>query len=228
MRIRRKPGTKEKLLAMKGLVWDDPFGNAGRWREILNNPEGPLYVELGTGKGKFITTIAELHPQINFVGIEREQEVLLKTALKAQEKGLTNLALLWIDGEHLEEIFAPGEVDRLYLNFPDPWPKRRHAKRRLTHPRFLEKYLQIMKPGAEIHFKTDDSQLFEFSLNEFSNAGWRLKNICLDVANRGPEDNITTEYEEKFREQGLPIYRCEVVLPAAKEQPEGEDKGEDK
>lgn len=217
MRIRRKPDTVEKLLSMKELVLTEPHQNLGRWREAVGNPQTPLYVELGTGKGKFITTLASRYPQINFVGIEREQEVLLKTALKAQEKELNNLLLLWTDGEHLEEIFAPGEVDRLYLNFPDPWPKNRHAKRRLTHRRFLEKYLQIIKPGGEIHFKTDNALLFEFSLNEFSDAGWRLKNICLDVAQRGPEDNITTEYEEKFSQQGQPIYRCEVVLPTDKE-----------
>jgi tRNA (guanine-N7-)-methyltransferase len=145
------------------------------------------------------------------IGVEKVEEVLLKAARKAKELQLPNLALLWVDVRELDKIFAPGEVDRLYINFCDPWPRRRHAKRRLTHTRFLQIYAKILKQDGEIHFKTDNEELFEFSLNEFSENGWKLKNICLDVAKRGPEDNITTEYEEKFQELGSPIYRCEAV-----------------
>ncbi|WP_227762673.1 tRNA (guanosine(46)-N7)-methyltransferase TrmB [Zhaonella formicivorans] len=210
MRLRKKPGTVEKLLEHKGLVLDDPFINFGKWKEYWGN-SNPIHVELGTGKGQFITTLARRCPNLNLIGVEKVEEVLLKAARKAKELQLPNLALLWVDVRELDKIFAPGEVDRLYINFCDPWPRRRHAKRRLTHTRFLQIYAKILKQDGEIHFKTDNEELFEFSLNEFSENGWKLKNICLDVAKRGPEDNITTEYEEKFQELGSPIYRCEAV-----------------
>ena len=209
MRIRRKPGTKEYLMA-SSLVINEPQAFQGRWQEFFQR-ENPLHVELGTGKGKFITTMAKLFGDVNYLGVEKVPEVLIKAVKKAELLGITNLAFLMLDVFQLPEVFAEGEVDRFYLNFSDPWPKARHAKRRLTNPKLLECYRKILKPGGEIHLKTDNEQFFEYSLNQFALQGWQLRNICLDMAQRGPEFNVTTEYEEKFREQGLKIYRLEAI-----------------
>lgn len=209
MRIRRKPGTQEYLLA-NNLVVNDPQQLQGKWQDFFRN-ENPIHVELGTGKGKFITTLAKLFNDTNYIGIEKVPEVLLKAVKKAEGLEVTNLAFLMLDIFELLEVFEPGEVDRFYLNFSDPWPKNRHAKRRLTNPQLLDYYRKILKPGGEIHLKTDNEQFFEYSLNQFALKGWQLQNICFDIAQRGPEFNVTTEYEEKFRKQGLKIYRLEAL-----------------
>lgn len=211
MRRRRKPGTRQKLLEHP-LVITEPEKLQGKWREHFKNTN-PLHVELGTGKGKFITTLAKLFPRINYIGIEKVEEVLYSAVSKAEMLALTNAAFIWTDIIELPQIFGPGEVDRFYLNFSDPWPKNRHAKRRLTYPTFLEIYQKLIKPGGEIHLKTDNEQFFEYSLNQFAQGNWQLQNICLDLAGRGPNFNVPTEYEERFRKQGFKIFRLEAIRP---------------
>lgn len=209
MRIRRTPGALEYLLA-HDLVINDPTQWQGKWQEYFAN-ENPIHVELGTGKGKFITSLARLFNHTNYIGVEKVPDVLYKAVKKGEVLELSNLAFLMLDIFRLAEVFGQGEVERFYLNFSDPWPKNRHAKRRLTNPVLLDSYRKILKPGGEIHLKTDNEQFFEYSLNQFANKGWQLQNICLDIAKRGPDFNITTEYEEKFRKQGLKIFRFEAI-----------------
>ncbi len=181
----------------------------GHWQEIFGR-EAPLHVELGTGKGKFISEMAERHPEINFVGIEAQQDVLYYVAEKVREKKLTNVKLLVFDVNHLMEIFEAGEINRLYINFCDPWPKVRHAKRRLTHTEFLEKYKIVLADGGEIFFKTDNRILFDFSLEQFKENHLILDKVTFDLHSSNDIDNVMTEYEKKFSGMGTKINRCEI------------------
>ena len=169
-------------------------------------------LELGTGKGDFISQLAELHPDINYIGIEMQQDVLYSAAKKIAERELKNVRLLVFDINHIEDIFAEGEVDRFYINFCDPWPKKRHAKRRLTHVGFLEKYRRLLKKPGELHFKTDNRPLFDFSLEQFEEAGLRVQDVSYDLHAENRPDNIMTEYERKFSGFGEKINRCEVIF----------------
>ena len=185
----------------------------GRWREeFSDDTTRELHVELGTGKGDFITTIAEKNPAINFLGLELEATVVLAAARKVHEKNLSNVRLAVFDINHIEEIFSAGEVDRFYINFCDPWPKKRHAKRRLTYIKFLEMYKKILKPNGEIHFKTDNRALFDFSLEQFDLAGWKVRDVTFDLHADEPPENIRTEYENKFSSQGVKINRCVAFI----------------
>lgn len=168
--------------------------------------EAPIHLEVGTGMGTFITTLAERHPEINFVGVEIAKDVLIRVLEKVQEKNLTNVRLLLFDATTLTDYFNPQEIDRVYLNFSDPWPKKRHAKRRLTHVRFLEQYKQILKPSGDLQFKTDNRGLFEYSLISMNQFQMDFNVINLDVHEEESEDNIRTEYEEKFSALGNKIY----------------------
>jgi len=210
MRRRRKPGAKEKLLSHHNIVFERPEELKGKWHQYFQNHK-QIHVELGTGKGQFITDLARLNPEINYVGIEIKEEVLLKAVEKVKEKELKNIVFLWYDVNRIEEVFVPGEINRIYINFCDPWPKKRWAKRRLTHRTFLEKYCNLLQPEGDIYFKTDNEHLFEFSLNEFSLWDFRLKNITFDLHNSEFENNVTTEYEDKFSKMGIKIFRCEAV-----------------
>ncbi|GAB2698261.1 tRNA (guanosine(46)-N7)-methyltransferase TrmB [Paenibacillus thermoaerophilus] len=215
MRLRGRTGIREDLLAQPQLVTLQPGEWKGRWRERFGN-DAPIHVELGMGKGKFISEMSRLHPDINFIGIDMFDELLRRgseKARKAHEGDPPNLVLALWNIERIEEVFASGEIERIYLNFSDPWPKKRHAKRRLTHPRFVRKYIQLLNEHGEIHMKTDSRLLFEFSLNSFADMGLRMRNISLDLHADGPApNNVMTEYETKFHEQGMNIYRCEVVV----------------
>jgi len=184
----------------------------GHWHEIFAR-QAPLHVELGTGKGKFISEMAEKHPEINFVGIESQQDVLYYVAQKVREKQLTNVRLLVFDVNHLLEIFAPGEINRLYINFCDPWPKVRHAKRRLIHGDFLEKYKIVLADGGEIFFKTDNRILFDFSLEQFAEKNLVLDKVTFDLHGSDFVDNVMTEYETKFSGMGTKINRCQITFP---------------
>lgn len=212
MRLRKKPWIKDEITTYEHLVVVEPEHYKGKWNEWFKN-ENPIHVELGTGKGNFITTLAEKHPNCNFIGVEVREEVLIAAVRKAANKGLKNIAFLWLNINKIDEIFAEDELSRLYLNFSDPWPKSRHAKRRLTHRDFLNKYKLILKQGQEIHLKTDNEKLFEFSLNEFSDTGFRLKNITFDLHHSAFEEEkeVMTEYEQKFVNLGMKIYRVEAV-----------------
>lgn len=209
MRHRKIKGAREMLLAHEdyALAEDEAVGKD--WNEFFG-AQRPLHVELGTGRGKFITGMAELHPDFNFIGIEVKEEVLLRAVKRAGDKKLHNVAFIAGNGARLPEYFREGSLERIYINFCDPWPKNRHAKRRLVHRGFLEIYKALLSQEGEIHFKTDNENLFEFALNEFSDSGFRLRNISLDLHSSGIEGNVTTEYEERFAALGMKIYRCEA------------------
>jgi tRNA (guanine-N7-)-methyltransferase len=213
MRLRKKPGMRERLEQEKQRVHINPKGCSGKWKEIFGN-DHPIRVELGMGKGDFISKLSEQNPVFNYIGVDMKDELLDITLKKILKKGNPNVRLALFNVEDLLEVFAPQELDRIYLNFSDPWPKTRHARRRLTYRGFLEKYETCLKPSGEVHFKTDSESLFESSLNEFRDAGWQLKNITFDL-HQSPfiEGNVMTEYERKFVERGLKIYRCESVSP---------------
>jgi len=211
-RVRRKPGTREALLAMAPPLVVEPARNKGKWYEYFKNTN-PIHVELGMGRGSFIITMAQKFPHYNYIGLELKEEVLLSGIKKAKDLRLTNLAFIWGDVKYLPDFFAPGELNRIHLNFSDPWPKARHAKRRLTHANFLKIYQDILDSNGEVHLKTDNGELFEFSLNQFCSQNWNLKNISLDLYRNLPVDNVPTEYELKYVEQGKKIYRLEGTKP---------------
>lgn len=216
MRLRRKPWVDKAIHDFDAFVFsrDQEIGEEkqGHWADIFDR-QAPLYVELGTGKGDFISQFAERHSEINFIGIEMQQDVLYSAAKKIAEKELTNVRLLVFDINKIETIFAPGEVDRFFINFCDPWPKTRHAKRRLTYVGFLEKYRKLLRPQGELHFKTDNRPLFDFSLQQFEEAGLTVRDVTFDLHAENRPDNIETEYERKFSGFGEKINRCEVIFP---------------
>lgn len=211
MRLRNIPGAEEYLKKNAHYFVGSPTDAKGKWQTLFEK-EQPLHAEFGSGKGQFIVNMAEKYPEVNFIGVEYKAEVLYKALKKAEKKHLHNLKLMLFDVGQAETAFEDGELDRLYLNFVDPWHKKRHAKRRLTHRRFLAKFKKLMGPTGEVHFKTDNRPLFQFSLNEFADMDYKMKNISLDLAADDWIDNVTTEYEEKFMRKGNPIFRVEVVL----------------
>lgn len=208
MRVRKKNWTHAELESNEAIV-KNPEDFKGIWKEYFKN-DNPIYVEIGCGKGKFLSENAAKNPDINYIGIERQPTVLACAARKGREAGVKNTAYVNADVEILETLFAPEEIDRLFINFCDPWPKKRWHKRRLTYRDFLDKYSVLLTNNGEIHFKTDNPILFESSLNEFCLRSWRLKNISLDLHKSDFEGNITTEYEERFLALGMPIYRLEA------------------
>lgn len=210
MRRRKKKGSDEKLISYVNYVINDNIEDLkGKWNLKFKN-DNPIYVEFGTGRGKFITTLAKQNPNINYIAMEIKEEVLLKAVEKADEAKLDNILFVWGNVNNILDYFDKGEISRVYVNFCDPWPKKRWAKRRLTHTNFLNKYKEILNDTGEIHFKTDNQDLFEFSLNEIASNDWLLKNISLDLAKNEEINNVTTEYEDKFLSQGMKIFRCEA------------------
>ncbi|WP_317854072.1 tRNA (guanosine(46)-N7)-methyltransferase TrmB [Chakrabartyella piscis] len=207
MRIRKRAWTEAEI-ENNSKVINDAVEYKGRWSELFGN-DNPIYVEVGCGKGGFITKNAKAYPDVNYIGIERQQAVVAVAARKVEAE-LPNVALVWENARNLSELFEVGEFQRLYLNFSDPWPKKRMYKRRLTYRDFLKSYREVMGQNAEIFFKTDNRDLFEFSLNEFCADDWKMSNISLDLHNSDYEGNIMTEYEEKFSAAGMPIYRLEA------------------
>ena len=206
MRLRNVPGAKETIIQSDFSI-QEPKTYRGKWKEEFKN-ENPIHIEIGMGKGKFILEMAERNPEINYIGIEKYSSVLVRAVEKTENFEGKNLRLIRMDAEEIEEVFAPEEVDRIYLNFSDPWPKDRHAKRRLTSARFLERYDHILAPDGRIMFKTDNRNLFDFSLEQIEEAGWILENYTYDLHNsKFNEGNVMTEYEEKFSAKGNPICR---------------------
>ena len=208
MRMRKKKNLDVRLARCAPVMVDDPRAWRGRWRELFGNNH-PIRLEIGCGKGRFILETARRNPDVNFVAIEREEGALIMATEKAMDAALPNLRFLSFDAAALGEIFAPGEVSLIYLNFSDPWPPNRQRKRRLTWRAFLAVYDQILSDDGAIFFKTDNQRLFEWSLGELCQFGWLLQNISLDLHN-SDYDNIMTEYEEKFSAQGYRIYRLEA------------------
>lgn len=209
MRLRNKPWAKDKIEEYPQYAVPNPELNKGKWDEVFGN-NNPLHIEVGTGKGRFITEMAKAHPDINYMGIELYDSVIVAALDRLIEAELPNVKLLNVNAAELEKYFAKNDVDRVYLNFSDPWPKTRHEKRRLTYKDFLKSYENILVDGGEIHFKTDNQGLFEYSLMSFSEYGLLLKFLSLDLHKSDFEGNIMTEYEQKFSEKGNRIYRCEV------------------
>ena len=215
MRLRNIPGAKEAV-AESPFVIQTPAEQKGRWAERFGN-QNPIHIEVGMGKGQFLTEMALLHPDINYVGIERYTSVLYRALQKREEleQTLPNLFYLCIDAQELPDIFAPGEVEKIYLNFSDPWPKDRHATRRLTSREFLARYQQILPAGGIVEFKTDNRGLFDFSLEEQKEAGWELL-ACTYNLHKDEKmmvGNVMTEYERKFSKLRNPIHKMVIKCP---------------
>ena len=211
MRLRNIPEAAGYLAASPYVV-HNPKEQKGKWRELFGN-ENPLHVEIGTGKGRFIVEMAALHPEINYVGLEKYSSVLYKAAKKQAAAALPNLYLVCWEAELLGDIFEKHEIDRIYLNFSDPWPKKSQAQRRLPSRQFLRLYNQLLAPGGTIEFKTDNRALFDFAVDEVEAGGFKILQITYDlhsdpVMNEG---NIMTEYEEKFSARGQNINKLIAV-----------------
>ncbi|MBF1700332.1 MAG: tRNA (guanosine(46)-N7)-methyltransferase TrmB [Streptococcus sanguinis] len=211
MRVRNRKGATELLEAHPQYVILNPADAKGRWQEIFGN-DHPIHVEVGSGKGAFVSGMAKANPEINYIGIDIQKSVLSYALDKVLATDVPNIKLLWVDGSDLTDYFEEDEIDRLYLNFSDPWPKKRHEKRRLTYQSFLATYQQILPENGEIHFKTDNRGLFEYSLVSFSQYGMKLKGVWLDLHASDFEDNVLTEYEQKFANKGQVIYRVEAAF----------------
>lgn len=207
MRLRNISGARD-VIVESPLVVHEPEKAKGRWKEIFGN-DHPLRIEIGMGKGKFIYELAGRNPGINYVGIEKYSSVLLRALQKMEVEPLPNLLFIRMDAEEITEVFDREEVDRIYLNFSDPWPKDRHAKRRLPSKEFLLRYDQFLKKDGVLEFKTDNKDLFDFALEELPAAGWETVGVTYDLHNdmQMAEGNVMTEYEEKFSSKGNPIYK---------------------
>lgn len=207
MRLRNISGARDAI-AESPLVIHEPEKLKGKWRERFGNNR-PIRIEIGMGKGKFIHELAEKNPKVNYIGIEKYSSVLLRALQKMEAFPVPNLLFLRMDAENITEVFDTGEVERIYLNFSDPWPKDRHAKRRLPSAEFLKRYDRILEKDGVLEFKTDNKGLFDFALEEVPAAGWGALKISFDL-HRDEEmgrDNVMTEYEEKFSALGNPIYK---------------------
>ena len=207
MRMRKKKNLIPRMDRCAPCHVRDGFALKGRWREALMPGAREVNVELGCGKGRFTAGTAAEHPDVLFIAIEKVPDALVVAMERAMDLGLKNVFFVVGDAALLPDYFAPDEVDRVYINFCDPWPSNRHAKRRLTHRDFLNIYRQVLRTGGEIHFKTDNRPLFEFSLLEFPRAGYALSEVTRNLHENGPR-GVMTDYEAKFFAQGLPIHRC--------------------
>ena len=205
MRLRNVPGARETIIENKFSI-QQPEQMKGKWAEVFQN-DHPIHIEVGMGKGQFIIEMARRNPEVNYIGIEKYSSVLVRAVEKLEDFEQDTLRLIRMDAENIEEVFDKDEVDRIYLNFSDPWPKDRHAKRRLTSTRFLERYDNILTPEGRVMFKTDNKDLFDFSLEQVEEAGWILENHTYDLHHSEyNEGNVMTEYE-KFSAKGNPICR---------------------
>lgn len=209
MRVRKRKGAEEHLANNPHYVILNPEDAKGRWHDVFGN-DRPIHIEVGSGKGGFITGMALKNPDINYIGIDIQLSVLSYALDKVLASEVPNVKLLRVDGSSLTSYFEDGEVDMMYLNFSDPWPKTKHEKRRLTYKDFLDTYKRILPEHGEIHFKTDNRGLFEYSLASFSQYGMTLRQIWLDLHASNYEGNVMTEYEEKFSNKGQVIYRVEA------------------
>ena len=210
MRLRNVPGSRETI-ADHPLCFLEEDPQAGNWHTIFGN-DNPIRIEVGMGKGQFIIEMARRNPEVNYIGIEKYSSVLVRAVEKLEDFEQDNLRLIRMDAENICNMFAKHEVDGIYLNFSDPWPKDRHAKRRLTSQTFLGRYDKILKPEGHVEFKTDNKDLFQFSLEQVEPAGWHLDAFTWDLhhdetLNQG---NVMTEYEQKFSSMGNPI--CKMII----------------
>ncbi len=210
MRLRNVPGSREAI-AESTFAFETPVEYKGKWNEVFGN-DNPIQIEVGMGKGRFIMDMATLNPNINYVGIEKFSSVLIRGIQKQDELQLPNVKFIRMEAEQICDVFDKGEVDKIYLNFSDPWPKDRHAKRRLESREFLGRYNEILKKDGKVEFKTDNTDLFAFALEEVEPAGWKLDAVTHDLHNDAVmnEGNVMTEYEEKFSSKGNPI--CKYII----------------
>ncbi len=212
MRLRNITGSREVIADSRFVIPEAQLEQCpGTFHEIFGNNH-PVHIEIGMGKGRFIHTMAKLHPEINYIGIEKYSSVLLRAIQKMEEEELPNLKFIRMDAEDITKVFGKGEVDKIYLNFSDPWPKDRHAKRRLPSRQFLARYDVILREGGRLEFKTDNRDLFDFAVEELEPAGWKADVITYDLHadDKLMEGNVMTEYEEKFSSMGNPI--CKYVI----------------
>ncbi|MBQ2893134.1 MAG: tRNA (guanosine(46)-N7)-methyltransferase TrmB [Oscillospiraceae bacterium] len=209
MRMRKMRNLEPRMERCADYQIKDPASLLGNWRSLKPDCTA-LWVEVGCGKGKFTAETAEANPDVLLIAVERCREAMVVAMEKARNMGLKNVFYIDMDVARIEEIFAGQEIDRLFINFPDPWPRKKNAKRRLTHRGFLDKYCRVVREGGEFHFKTDNADLFAFSQEEFAACGLEVKNLTRDLHVNGIV-GIMTGYEEKFHALGTPINRCEVV-----------------
>lgn len=207
MRLKNVPGARD-VIAESSLVVHEPEKQKGNWQQVFGN-DHPVHIEIGMGKGRFICEMAKTHPDINYIGIEKYSSVLLRAIQKMEEEPLPNLLFIRMDAENIDEVFGLDEVDRIYLNFSDPWPKDRHARRRLPSKEFLARYDRFLKKDGVLEFKTDNRGLFDFAVEELPQAGWKLVKITYDLHHDEEmmQGNVMTEYEQKFSSMGNPIYK---------------------
>ncbi len=209
MRMRKMRNLEPRMERCSAYRIAEPASLRNNWRSLKPDCT-ELWVEVGCGKGKFTAETAQLNPDVLLIAVERCREAVVVAMEKARDMGLTNVYYIDMDVAMIEDIFAPGEIDRLFINFPDPWHRKKNAKRRLTHRSFLDKYCRVVREGGEFHFKTDNAPLFAFSLEEFAACGLEVKNLTDDLHKDGIV-GVMTGYEEKFHALGTPIHRCEVV-----------------
>ena len=222
MRMRKMRNLEPRMERCADYRILEPAQHQGSWRSLMPGCSA-LWVEVGCGKGKFTAETAQANPDVLLIAVERCREAMVVAMEKARAMGLKNVFFIDMDVANIEEIFTFGEIDRLFINFPDPWPRKKNAKRRLTHRSFLDKYCRVVRQGGEIHFKTDNAPLFEFSVEEFASCGLEVKNLTRNLHEQGIV-GIMTGYEEKFYALGTPINRCEVVCKPFRLPPE-EKKG---
>ena len=217
MRMRSKPNLVPRMERCARVLISNPEERRGRWRELMPEAE-TVWLELGCGKGRFTAEMAERNPHIFYIAVERVPDAMVIAMERVCAKELSNVCFVDGDAAQLPLFFAPGEVGRIYINFCDPWPGNRHAKRRLTHPDFLLRYRQVLAEAGEIHFKTDNRDLFEWSLFQFPRAGFSLSQVTRDL-HAGGVQGVMTDYEEKFHNLGTPINRCVAAMGPLPEQP---------
>ena len=211
MRMRKKKNCAARIERCSDIRITEPEQYKGKWNEVFGN-DNPIHVEIGCGKGSFVVGMAKMYPDVNFIAIVKVEAVIVMAMEKAIENEVTNVLFMDLDAERIEDFFEKGEIERIYLNFSDPWKKSKQAKRRLTHKNFLDRYKKVLNEGSYIWFKTDNRKLFEFSLNSFCAEGFKLQNITLDLHDSGFEGNVITEYEQRFIDLGQPIYRLEATF----------------
>lgn len=210
MRLKNIPGSRD-VIAESSFVEHAPEEKKGAWSQVFGN-DNPIHIEVGMGKGRFIYDMARLHPAINYIGIEKYSSVLLRAVQKMEEEPLPNLKFIRMDAESIADVFGREEIDKIYLNFSDPWPKDRHAKRRLPSREFLARYDKFLKKEGRLEFKTDNRDLFDFAVEELTPAGWQAEKITYDLHHNEEmmQGNVMTEYEERFSSMGNPI--CKYII----------------